>query len=153
MGRRRSGMTQTLTTTGIIRTVDGEEMQKALLTFLAASAAFLLVPHAAEAHHGWLEFDPNHEVTFEGTVTDFHYTNPHCVVEFDVKDEKGQVHKWQGEFSNPTQLSRKGWTPASLQAGDKVAISGNPARDNGPAMHVTRIRMPNGQEFKVEGGR
>ena len=89
-------------------------MTNALLTVLAA---FLLLPHAAEAHHGWLEFDPNHEVTFDGTVTDFHFTNPHCVVEFAVKDEKGQVHKWQGEFSNPAQLSRKGWTAASLQAG------------------------------------
>ena len=90
-------------------------MKNALLTFLAASVAFLLMPHAAEAHHGWLEFDPNHEVTFDGTVTDFHFTNPHCVVEFDVKDEKGQVHKWQGEFSNPAQLSRKGWTRTSRQ--------------------------------------
>jgi hypothetical protein len=127
-------------------------MKNALFVFLAASTAFLLMPHAAEAHHGWLEFDPNHEVTFDGTVTDFHFTNPHCVVEFDVKDEKG-VRKWQGEFSNPAQLSRKGWTAASLQAGDKIAISGNPARDSGPAMHVTNIRMPNGQEFRVEGGR
>jgi hypothetical protein len=128
-------------------------MKNTLLTFLAASASFLVMSHSAEAHHGWSEFDANREVTFEVTVTDFHFVNPHCVVEFDVKDEKGQVHKWQGEFSNPGHLARQGWTAASLEAGDKLTISGNPAKNNAPAIHVARIRLPNGQEFKVDGGR
>ena len=128
-------------------------MKNVLLTFLAASAGILLMPHAVQAHHGWLEFDSSREVTFDGTVTDFHFTNPHCVVEFDVKDDKGRVLRWQGEFSNPAQLSRKGWTAASLQVGDKITISGNPAKDNARAMHVNRIRMPNGQDLKIEGGR
>jgi len=130
-----------------------KKMKNALLTFLTASAGFLLMPFLAEAHHGWTEFDLNHVATYEGTVADFHYTNPHCVVEFDVRDEKGQVQKWQGEFSNPSHLSRKGWTAATLQPGDKIAIAGNPAKNHGPALHVTWIRLPNGQEFQIEGGR
>jgi hypothetical protein len=130
-----------------------KEMKNMLLVLLAASVSFLLMSHAAEAHHGWSEFDTNREVTFEGTVTDFHFVNPHCVVEFDVKDENGKIHKWQGEFSNPSQLSRQGWTAASLEAGEKFTITGNPAKNNAPAIHVARIRMPNGQEVKVDGGR
>jgi hypothetical protein len=128
-------------------------MKNTSLAILAASVSFFLMSHAAEAHHGWSEFDTHREVTFEATVTDFHFVNPHCVVEFDVKDEKGQVHKWQGEFSNPSQLSRQGWTAASLEAGDKLTITGNPAKNDAPAIHVARIRMANGQEFKVDGGR
>jgi hypothetical protein len=128
-------------------------MKNMLLAVLAISAGFLLISHSAEAHHGWSEFDTTREVTFEGTVTDFHFTNPHCVVEFDVKDEKGQIYKWQGEFSNPGRLSQQGWTAASLQPGDKFTITGNPAKDNAPAMHVDRIRLPNGQEYKIDGGR
>jgi hypothetical protein len=128
-------------------------MKNKSLAILAASVNFFLTSHAVEAHHGWSEFDTHREVTFEATVTDFHFVNPHCVVEFDVKDEKGQVHKWQGEFSNPSQLSRQGWTTASLEAGDKLTITGNPAKSDAPAIHVARIRMANGQEFKVDGGR
>ena len=128
-------------------------MTKTIMTLLAASAGFLLMSHPAEAHHGWLDFDSNHEVTFEGTVTDFHFTNPHCVVEFSVKDEKGQVLKWQGEFASPGELGRKSWTAASLQPGDKIVISGHPAKDKTLAMHVTKIRMPDGLEVKLEGGR
>src|SRR5258708_13911963 len=117
-----------------------KEMKNTLLALLEASVSFLLMSHAAEAHHGWSEFDTNREVTFEGTVTDFHFVNPHCVVEFDVKDEKGQVHKWQGEFSNPSQLSRQGWTAASLEAGDKLPIKGKPSTNNPPAIHLGRYR-------------
>lgn len=107
--------------------------------------ACLALANSALAHHGWLEFDERAEITLEGTVTDFHYVNPHCVVEFTVKDEKGQIRKWQGEFSNPGVLSRKGWNAASLQAGEKLAIAGHPAKNGALALHVTRIRSADGQ--------
>ena len=107
----------------------------------------------ARGHHGLAAFDTTTTINVKGTVTEFHFVNPHCVVEFDVKDEKGQIQKWQGEFSNPSHLSRKGWTAATLQPGDKIAIAGNPAKNHGLALHVTWIRLPNGQEFQIEGGR
>ena len=123
----------------------------ALCLTLIFSGLFLSPPLLA--HHGEVNYDTEKVVSVKGTVTDFHFVNPHCVVEFDVKDENGKIHKWQGEFSNPSQLSRQGWTAASLEAGDKFTITGNPAKNNAPAIHVARIRMPNGQEVKVDGGR
>src|SRR3954453_16981682 len=103
-------------------------MNDRLLACGALAVALLLTPCAAEGHHGWAEFDEKTELTLEGTVTDFHYVNPHCVVEFTLTDEKGHVQKWQGEFSNPGVLSRKGWNAASLQPGDKLTVTGHPAR-------------------------
>jgi hypothetical protein len=125
-------------------------MKITLLTFAALVTCFLLIPDSADAHHGWGEFDPTAEVTVEGTVTDFHYVNPHCVVEFDVNDATGHVRKWQGEFSNPGVLSRRGWNAASLEPGDKITITGHPARNNVPALHVTKIRMSRSGELKLE---
>ncbi len=63
-----------------------KRMKITLLSFVPFATALLLMPGAAEGHHGWTEFDEKAEVTVEGTVTDFHYVNPHCVVEFEVKD-------------------------------------------------------------------
>jgi hypothetical protein len=128
-------------------------MKNALLAFLAVSAGLLLTTHSADAHHGWAEFDATREITLEGTVTDFYFVNPHCVVEFDVKDDKGHVRKWQGEFSSPGPLARKGWTAATLQPGDRITITGYAARNEAPALHATRIRLPNGQEFNVDTAR
>jgi hypothetical protein len=124
-------------------------MKITLSTFAALVTGVLLIPGSAGAHHGWTEFDEKAEVTVEGTVTDFHYVNPHCVVEFEVKDETGHVHRWQGEFSNPGVLSRRGWNAASLEPGDKLTITGHPARNNVLALHVFRIRSSNG-ELKLE---
>jgi hypothetical protein len=104
------------------------------LTFAPLATLLLLMPGSAQGHHGWTEFDEKAEVTVEGTVTDFH----------DVKDETGHVRKWQGEFSNPGVLSRRGWNAASLEAGDKLTITGHPARNNVLALHVFRIRSSNG---------
>ena len=59
-------------------------------------AAGFVIPRAADAHHGYAAFDTTQTVTLQGTVTDFHFTNPHCVVEFDAKDDKGQVQNWKG---------------------------------------------------------
>jgi hypothetical protein len=119
-------------------------MKITLLTFAALMMGLLSISGSAEAHHGWTEFDEKAEVTLEGTVTDFHYVNPHCVVEFEAKDGTGHVRKWQGEFSNPGVLSRQGWNAASLEPGDKLTITGHPARDNVLALHVFRIRSLNG---------
>jgi hypothetical protein len=124
-------------------------MKVAVLTSVVFAFSLLMIPVSVKAHHGWAEFDDKAEVTFEGTVTDFHYVNPHCVVEFNLMDENGQLHKWQGEFSNPPVLSRKGWNAASLQPGDKLTITGHPAKNNVPALHVTKIRMSNG-ELKLD---
>jgi uncharacterized protein DUF6152 len=118
----------------------------AVIVLLAAS---LSMPVSIEAHHGWMEFDEGAEITIEGTVTDFHYVNPHCVVEFDVKDDKGHIQKWQGEFSNPGVLSRRGWNAATLQTGDKLTITGHPARNRVLAIHVNKIRSSSG-EVKLE---
>src|SRR6516225_9827939 len=119
------------------------------LMIVSLITGLVLIPVPAKAHHGWAEFDEKAEVTLQGTVTDFHFVNPHCVVEFLVKDEKGQIQKWQGEFSSPGVLSRKGWNAASLEAGDEITITGHPAHNGVLALHVTRIRMSNG-EIKLE---
>jgi len=128
-------------------------MKNALWAFVAVSGGLLLTAHPAAAHHGWAEFDSTREITLEGTVTDFHFVNPHCVVEFDVEDIKGRVRKWQGEFSSPGPLTRKGLTAASFQPGDRLTITGFPAKNDAPAIHATRIRFSNGQEINVDAGR
>lgn len=123
-------------------------MRKKLLTCMIAISAAAAVPRVAEAHHGWAEFDSDSSVTLQGTVTDFHFTNPHCVVDFDVKDDKGQVRKWQGEFASPPELARSGWTAATLQPGDKLTVTGHTARNGALAIHVTGLRQ-NGKDLKL----
>lgn len=119
-------------------------MRNFLLTLL------LLMPGTAGAHHGYANFDTSAEVTLKGTVTDFHFTNPHCVIEINVKDEKGQVENWKAELTSANHLAPKGWTESSVQAGDELAITGYRAKNGALSLWVNKIRLANGQELKVD---
>lgn len=114
------------------------------------AAGLMLVPCAARAHHGWVDFDEKAEVTIQGTVTAFYFFNPHCVVEFEVREDKGGVQKWQGEFASKGELSRKGWTAASIEAGEKLTLVGHPSKDGTRAIHVIKILTSKG-ELKLGG--
>jgi hypothetical protein len=122
-------------------------MKSLLLVFLA-----ITIPGSADAHHGYAQFDTKVVVTFQGTVTDFHYVNPHSVVEFDVKDGKGQVQSWKGELTSASHLNPRGWTATTLQPGDEITIAGYRAKNGAPSLWVTKIALANGQELKIDGG-
>jgi hypothetical protein len=127
-------------------------MKDALLTFLAVAAGFLFMPDVARAHHGWAAFDSKSSVTFKGTVTAFRFVSPHTVVEFDVKDDKGQVQSWQGELTSAIRLASKGWTATSLEPGDEITISGYRAQSGVRVIRITKILTANGTELKIEAG-
>jgi hypothetical protein len=125
-------------------------MKNLFLLLVTMAAGFVLTPGSASAHHGYAAFDTSAEVTLKGTVTDFHFTNPHCVVEFDVKDDKGQVQNWKAELTSANHLVPKGWSETSVQAGDELAITGYRAKNGAPSLWVNKIRLANGQELKVD---
>jgi len=112
----------------------------------------LLLPGPVAAHHGLAAFDTSAPVTFHGTVTDFHFVNPHCVVEFDVKDDQGQVRNWKAELTSANHLAPKGWTESSIQAGDQITITGFRAKNGAASLWATKVVLANGEELKINGG-
>jgi hypothetical protein len=110
----------------------------------------LALTTVALGHHGLAAFDTATTINMKGTVTEFHFVNPHCVVEFDVKDEKGKVQKWQGEMTSPAHL--KGWTPTSLEPGNVVTVSGYRAKSGAFYMWITKLSSSNGTELKSFSG-
>jgi len=120
-------------------------MKKTILILLAATTLAL-------AHHGLAAFDTTKTVDENGTVIDFHFVNPHCIVEFESKDDKGVVHKWQGEMGSPAHL--KGWTATSLEKGNTVAVTGYRAKNGTYYMWITSLKSSNGtvlKSFKGDG--
>jgi hypothetical protein len=128
-------------------------MKNASLSFLVIAAAFLMIPDSAGAHHGWAAFtsEPGSQITLKGTVKEFHFVNPHSVVEFKVKDDKGQIQVWEGELTSNTNLAPRGWTAASIEDKEEITITGYPAKNGTHAMRVTRIVLSNGKELKLAG--
>ena len=122
--------------------------RKRLLLFPAAAVLLLSLAGSAYAHHGFVSwFDMSRSVTVKGTVTSFDWTNPHSYIYFDVKDDKGAVQKWSAELGAVAMLARAGWRKDTLKPGDEITLTGNPAKDAKPLMHLDKIVFANGQEL------
>jgi hypothetical protein len=132
----------------------GEKMKYTLLSFLALPVVLLFSPVSAAPHHGWAAFvsEPGSQITLKGTVKEFHFVNPHSVVELAVKDDKGQIQVWEGELTSKANLAPRGWTAISLEEREEITITGYPARNGSHAMRITRIVLSSGKELKIEGG-
>ena len=118
----------------------------------AAAAAVLAVAGPALAHHSFaVFFDETRTETVEGTVTSFRFTNPHATIAMDVKGPGGEVQKWRIETTAPVVLQRRGWSRESVHAGDKIRVSGWPARASEHYMRLqaatTLDGKPIGQGF------
>ena len=101
---------------------------KRSIAFLSV-ACFLLVSSPVSAHHGTSGYDMEKVITLNGTVTNFNWSNPHCLVRIDVKDSKGDVKDWVVELAAPTLMTRNGWTKDSLKPGDEVVAETHPAKN------------------------
>jgi hypothetical protein len=77
-------------------------MKNWLTNSFALLAGFLIVCAPLLAHHGSsVTYNMKKAITLKGTVTEFVYTNPHCQLYFDVKDDAGNTIRWGGETMAP----------------------------------------------------
>jgi hypothetical protein len=87
----------------------------------------------------------------DGTVTDFRLMNPHGEVRVAVADPQGATREWMIELDSRFSLMNFGWTEATLRAGERVTISGNPDRTGAAKMFFTKVVRADGVEI-VRGG-
>jgi hypothetical protein len=117
---------------------------------LGVAVGALMVSLPLFAHHGNAAFDATKKLSLKGTVTDWFWANPHCILEFDVKDEKDQVVHWATETSNPADMVNRGWGKLTLKPGDQVTVTFEPAKNGRQVGRVIEVVLPSGQ--KMSGG-
>jgi hypothetical protein len=104
------------------------------------------------AHHGTgVAYEAEKTVTVQGTVTEWIWANPHCGLLFDVTDDTGQVVHWGAELTNPHALSQAGMSKSVLKPGDKITVTGNPARSGAPRMTLDHLVMADGRVLPQKG--
>ena len=102
----------------------------------AALAVLFAAPLRVDAHHSAVMFDDQKEVTLQGTVKEFQYTNPHSWLLVDVTDKDGKATTWGFEAEGPNTLLRNGVRPGDLKFGTKVTITGHPMKDGRPGAQM-----------------
>jgi len=121
-------------------------MQARRATGLLA-AIIMVVPLAA--HHGTAAFDTKKSVKLTGTVTDFKFLNPHVLVVFECKNEKGETEEWQGELTAPNKLIRAGWDKHTLKPGDSITVTGFASASGAHLMWIRQLIGPSGEPLPL----
>ncbi len=120
-------------------------MRSGLMAIFVLAIGVFIVSLPLYAHHGNAAFDSGKKLIMKGTVTEWFWANPHCFLQFDVKDDNGQVVHWVAETSNPPDMVNHGWSKASLKTGDQITVTVQPVKNGRPIGRVTEVVLPNGQ--------
>jgi hypothetical protein len=102
----------------------------------------------AGAHHAFSAvYDDKQTVTVEGVVTQFKFVNPHALMSMDVTDKSGKVVTWTVEFAGRLNLAEGGWTADTVKPGERIKVTGNPARQNDHQMSFSKIVKADGTQL------
>jgi hypothetical protein len=115
------------------------------LDAFVVSMCFLAISIPLSAHHGAAGYDMDKEMVMKGTVTDWLWANPHCFLKYDTTDDAGTLSHWAVEVSNPTDMTKRGWSKRSLKPGDEVTVTVRPAKNGAPVGQLLKVVLPNGQ--------
>lgn len=117
-----------------------------------ATAALLFPCMAVLAHHSFGTFDLGREVTVEGVIKEFQFTNPHVWIQMIVPDGKGSDTEWSIEAGAPGMMIRAGWKSSTLKVGDRISLTMHPLKSGGPSGSLVKVTVPDGRILGGGGG-
>ena len=125
--------------------------RSAFIGFLFAMGSVAQAPHSTAA------YDTMTITLKNAIVKRLVWANPHCVLWFDVKDDRGRVTTWGIESGSPSALSRVGWHRNSLKPGDAIAVEILPpdsrcGHDDQPGQHTQTEAPSIHNDLRAVGG-
>src|SRR6266853_2362272 len=127
-------------------------MGKKAVSVFAVAVSLLNTTMPLSAHHGTSVFDTSKMLTMKGRVAEWDWSNPHCLLQFDVKNESGEVVHWIAETQNPGNMVYVGWGKASFKPGDEVTVTLLPAKNGRPFGRIKQVVLPNGKTLDANDG-
>ena len=114
----------------------------ALLVLVLSVCAPLL------AHHGAAAYADKIVVLKDATVTKFVWANPHTILQFDAKDDKGDLIHWAGEAGSPSAIGLLGWNRNTVQPGDVITVYIYPAKSGNPVGRLNKVVLADGKTMR-----
>jgi hypothetical protein len=112
-------------------------------------AVGLLMALPVAAHHGSAVFDTGKKVTLKGTVKEWVYSNPHCLLSLDVTGEDGKMVQWIAEGQAPNVIFPVGYRKDSFKAGDQVTVIVEPVKNGRPMGRILQAVLADGRTLGV----
>jgi hypothetical protein len=126
---------------------------KNMLVIVFIMVVGLLAPVPLAAHHTASTLYTEKLVTVKGTVKSWVWSNPHCLLTFDVKGEDGKVVQWRAETQAPNTAYTEGYRASSFKPGDEVTVTMRAAIGGGPFGLLAQVVLADGTKLgNLEGG-
>lgn len=123
-------------------------MKTKLTVLFALIVVFLAVSSPVFAHHGSVAYDNTKVVVLKQvTVTKINWANPHILLLFDAKDDKGGVVHWVAEAGGPSAVVGSGWTKDAVQVGDTVDVYLYQVKNGNPAGRIGKVVLASGKSL------
>jgi hypothetical protein len=126
---------------------------KTQLAAVSLILTLLMTPTGTFAHHSDAAYATTSIVLKNATITKFSWMNPHGLLAFDVKDEKGQVVHWVAEFGSPSAMSLIGWNRNIVTIGEEADIEMFPSKNGEPIGRLAKISYKDGKVLNYRVGR
>lgn len=117
---------------------------------VSGCVALLLATATLHAHHSPVLFDMTKQLTIEGKVVEFTWTNPHSSIQLDVQNASGGVDRWGIEMGSPTSLVKAGWKSTSVKYGDHIKAVVRPLKSGEHGGLFVSVTLDDGRTL---GGR
>jgi hypothetical protein len=112
-----------------------QKVQKVLAVAVFV-CTFTMLGGLVSAHHSTAGYDKAKTVALKGTVAEWIWRNPHCIMVWDVKDADGKVVRWYGEMQSPISNTGFGLSRNTFKPGDEITVTVNPGA-NAQALVLT----------------
>jgi hypothetical protein len=103
------------------------------------------------AHHSFAMFDLTKDVTYEGTVVEYRWENPHTHIVVKVDPgaaDSTTVGTWDIEGGATNIMGRQGWTRATFKTGDHIRVVAHPMKDGATkGASLFYVIMPDGKRL------
>ena len=119
---------------------------------VAIASGVVLLSSALAAHHATAVFDLGKRLTLTGTVTEWFWANPHCLLRFDVKNDNGETTHWVAETQAPPNMTPFGWSKQSFAVGDQVVVTLEPVKNGQPLGRILQVKLPDGKTLVAGNG-
>jgi len=114
--------------------------------------AGLVVSIPLAAHHGAATLYGTKTVTLKGTVKSWSWSNPHCLLTFDVKGNDGKMVEWITETQAPSTIYPMGFRKDIFKPGDQVTVIVQPAKNDRPNGRLMSAVLADGTKVGTTQG-
>ena len=127
-------------------------MKTKTLTSVALLIGLAVIAAPLFGHHGDAAYSSTPLVLKGCVVTEFDWMNPHSLIKFDYKNEKGETQHWTMEIGSPPSMTLLGWNRNTLHYGDIITAYVYQSKTGALVGRTNKVILADGTDFEPKGG-